>query len=305
MRPTTDHSIRATGSSSAPLCTRFAAAALAVLALLVSPGPARSQSLPGASAADVFVPGFWDPKRRIDKVELPPTTVVRFLTESDYPPFNYVGADGNAAGFNVDLARAICEELRVACTIQTRRFDTLLPALAENRGDAVIASIAPSVQTRRQADFTDPYYRSPARFVALRTNPMQAVTPESLEGRKVAVIAGTAHEAYLRALFTGADVRPYPDAEAARQALRGGEVDLLFGDGFQLAFWLNGSESQGCCAFRGGPFLESRFFGEGIGIAVRRGNDPLRQALNWALFKLWERGRFTDLWLRYFPVSPF
>ena len=57
--------------------------------------------------------------------------------------------------------------------------------------------------------------------------------------------------------------------------------------------------------FRGGPFTESRYFGEGVGIAVRRGNDTLRQAFNWALFGLWEKGRFTDLWLRYFPISPF
>jgi len=62
---------------------------------------------------------------------------------------------------------------------------------------------------------------------------------------------------------------------------------------------------SGCCAFRGGPFLESRFFGEGVGIAVKRGNDLLRQALNWALFRQWEKGSFTDLWLRYFPINPF
>jgi polar amino acid transport system substrate-binding protein len=101
------------------------------------------------------------------------------------------------------------------------------------------------------------------------------------------------------------DVHPYPSADDARAALRRGEVDLLFGDGIALAFWLNGTDSAGCCVFRGGPFLESRFFGEGVGIAVRRGNDLLRQAFNWALFRLWENGKFTDLWLRYFPISPF
>ena len=129
--------------------------------------------------------------------------------------------------------------------------------------------------------------------------------PERLEGKKIAVIAGTAHEAFLKAMFTEAEVRPYPDAEAAREALRKKEVDLLFGDGISLAFWLNGSDSGNCCAFRGGPFLESRYFGEGIGIAVRRGNDLLRLAINWALFQLWEKGAYTDLWLRYFPISPF
>ncbi len=85
--------------------------------LIAAGAPTVAQPVNAPDASAVFVPGFWDPKRRIDKVELPPTTVVRFLTESDYPPFNYAAADGNAAGFNVDLARAICEELRVACTI--------------------------------------------------------------------------------------------------------------------------------------------------------------------------------------------
>ena len=72
-----------------------------------------------------------------------------------------------------------------------------------------------------------------------------------------------------------------------------------------LAFWINGTDSADCCAFSGGPFVESRYFGEGVGIAVRKGNDLLRQALNWALFRVWEKGRYTDLWLRYFSISPF
>jgi polar amino acid transport system substrate-binding protein len=169
----------------------------------------------------------------------------------------------------------------------------------------VIASIAPTADTRRRADFTDPYYRTPARFVARLDSPIADVLPERLEGKKIAVVAGTAHEAYLKAMFTEAQVRAYPNAEAAREALRNKDVDFLFGDGIALAFWLNGADSAGCCSFRGGPFLESRFFGEGIGIAVKRDNDLLRQTLNWALFQLWEKGSFTDLWLRYFPIGPF
>jgi polar amino acid transport system substrate-binding protein len=262
-------------------------------------------STPAQAAPAVTVPGFWDPKRRLDRPALLPTVVIRFLTETDYPPFNYAGADGNPAGLNVDLARLICEELKVACTVQGRRFDTLLAALGENRGDAVIASLAPTPEIRRRADFTDPYYRAAARFVARRDSDIQEVLPERLDAKKIGVAAGTAHEAYLRTFFTEADVRPYPTAEATRQALREGEIDLLFGDGIQLAFWLNGTDSENCCTFRGGPYIDSRYFGEGIGIAVRRGNETLRQALNWALFRLWETGQFTDLWLRYFPVSPF
>ncbi len=281
------------------------ALAVALLPFFAAGSPAAAQNGVAAARAPVAVPGFWDPRRRPERPDLSRIQSIRFLTDLDYPPFDYAGPGGNPAGFNVDLARLICDEIKTTCTIQARRFDMLLDALNSNNGDAVIASIAATAETRRRADFTDPYYRTPARFVARIDSPITDVLPELVEGKKIAVVAGTAHEAFLKEMFTGADVRPYPKANAAREALRNKEVDLLFGDGIALAFWLNGTDSAGCCAFRGGPYLESRYFGEGIGIAVKRGNDLLRQALNWALFRQWEKGSFTDLWLRYFPISPF
>jgi polar amino acid transport system substrate-binding protein len=276
-------------------------------ALAQDNGAAQGNPAPGSAAAaqPVVVPGFWDPRRRPERPDLSKLQAIRFLTDLDYPPFDYAGTDGNPAGFNVDLARLLCDEIKATCTIQARRFDTLLDALDDNRGDAVIASIAPNAETRKRADFTDPYYRTPARFVARADSPIGDVLPELVEGKKIAVVAGTAHEAFLKAMFTGAELKPYPNADAARAALRNKDVDLLFGDGVSLAFWLNGTDSGGCCAFRGGAFTESKFFGEGVGIAVKRGNDLLRQSLNWALFRQWENGKFTDLWLRYFPISPF
>jgi polar amino acid transport system substrate-binding protein len=267
--------------------------------------PAQAAPRPGIGAAPQAVPGFWDPRRRPERPDLSRITVIRFLTETDYPPFNFTGADGNPAGFNVDLARSLCEEIKVTCTIQMRRFETLLDALSSNKGDAIIASMAVTPPLRARLDFTDPYYRAPARFVSRKDQVLAEIRPEYLEGKKVGVIAGTAHEAYLKAMFTDAELHSYPNDDALRTALRRGEVDFIFGDAISLAFWINGTDSGDCCAFSGGPFVESRYFGEGIGIGVRKGNDLLRQALNWALFRVWEKGRYTDLWLRYFSVSPF
>jgi polar amino acid transport system substrate-binding protein len=280
---------------------------VAVCVLLIAPflGAGQVAAEPTGGDPGVRVPGFWDPRRRPEKPDLSRISVIRFLTETDYPPFNFAGPDGNPQGFNVDLARLLCEELKVACTIQMRRFETLVAALNGNQGDAAIASITATLDMRAKVDFTDSYYRTPARFVAKRDSPIDDPLPERLEGKKVAVVAGTAHEAYLKALFTEAEVRPYPSADVARLALRRGDVDLLFGDAISLAFWLNGTDSENCCSFRGGPYIDSRYFGEGIGIAVKKGNDVMRLALNWALFRVWEQGRFTDLWLRYFPISPF
>jgi polar amino acid transport system substrate-binding protein len=284
-------------------------AGLVLGAALIGGTPAGAELAGGDPG--VRVPGFWDPRRRPEKPDLSRVSVIRFLTETDYPPFNFAGPDGNPQGFNVDLARMMCEELRgreqsaFACTIQMRRFETLVSSLNSNQGDAAIASIAASPDMRGKVDFTDSYYRTPARFVAKRDSAIEDPLPERLEGKKVAVVANTAHEAYLKALFTEVEVRSYPSADVARLALRRGDVDLMFGDAITLAFWLNGTDSENCCVFRGGPYIDSRYFGEGVGIAVKKGNDIIRLALNWALFRVWEQGRFTDLWLRYFPISPF
>ena len=204
---------------------------------------------PGTEAAPQAVPGFWDPRRRPDRPDLSRLTVIRFLTETDYPPFNFTGPDGNPAGFNVDLARLLCDEIKVTCTIQMRRFETLLDAITSNRGDAIIASLAVTPQLRARVDFTDPYYRAPARFVSRRDAVMPEIRPEYLEGKKVGAIAGSSHEAYLKAMFTDAELHSYPNDDALRLALRRGEVDFIFGDAISLAFWINGTDSGECCAF--------------------------------------------------------
>ena len=280
-----------------------------LVGLLVSLGGpanvARAQGVTAPSGMTQAVPGFWDPRRRPERPDLSRLTLIRFMTETDYPPFNFTGPDGNPAGFNVDLARLICDELKVACTIQMRRFDTLLDAIASNRGDAIIASLAVTPELRKRLDFSDLYYRTPARFVSRRDTVMPEVRPEWLEGKKVGVVAGSSHEAYLKTMFTDAELHPYPNDDAVRQALQRGEIDFAFGDAISYAFWINGTDSANCCAFSGGPFIESRYFGEGVGIGVKKGNDILRQALNWALFRIWEKGHYTDLWLRYFSVNPF
>ena len=72
-----------------------------------------------------------------------------------------------------------------------------------------------------------------------------------------------------------------------------------------LALWLNGTDAGGCCAFRGGPFLSERYFGEGVGIALRKGNGDLRRLLEYGLKQLHQRGVYADLYLKYFPVGFF
>src|SRR5216117_3952993 len=198
--------------------------ASALMAVGGAAAQAQTQPRPAVEAAPQAVPGFWDPRRRPDRPDMSRLTVIRFLTETDYPPFNFTGADGNPAGFNVDLARALCDEIKISCTVQMRRFETLVDAISSNRGDAIIASMAVTPALRARLDFTDPYYRAPARFVSRRDAVMPEVRPEYLEGKKVGVIAGTSHEAYLKAMFTDAEIKSYGNDDALRLALRRREL---------------------------------------------------------------------------------
>ncbi|MEM8743700.1 MAG: transporter substrate-binding domain-containing protein [Pseudomonadota bacterium] len=242
---------------------------------------------------------------RVPKPDLQDLEQIRFVTDNDYPPFNYLDEEGELTGFNVDLARALCDELSVECSIRQLPWNRLLEALRDGEADAVIASMRVSEKALQQADFTDSYYHTPARFVALKSSPIKAVTPEMLAGRKIGVVARTAHEAYLRDFFPNSEIVRHNSMDEAKAALRDGRTDVLFGDGVSIMFWLNGTDSNGCCEFRGGPFTESKYFGEGIGIAIRKGNRKLRDALNYGLFLVRSEGQFEELHLRYFPLSFF
>jgi polar amino acid transport system substrate-binding protein len=232
-------------------------------------------------------------------------TLLRFLTDGDYPPFNYYDEDNTLTGFNVDVARAICVELALACDIKVRPWAELLPALQKGEADAVIASHALTANALKGVDFSERYYFTPGRFVGKRTLARLDVTPEGLEGRKIGVAKGSAHEAYVRAFFRDSAIRVFETVELARDGLLTGAVDLYFDDGISLAFWLNGTASKACCEFKGGPFMEPRFFGDGVGIALNREDPQLKGQINGALRKLRENGRFEEMVLRYFPLRAF
>lgn len=256
-----------------------------------------------ASAQQPVIPYFWDPQFRLERPETPGLRSILFITDDEYPPLGFTAPDGSLTGFNVDLARAICEELKVTCSIQARRWDTIVETIEKGQADAAIASLAITPAMRKRVDFTAPYYRTPARFVVRKSPQNPPATPEALAGQSIAVQEKTAHEAFLRMFFKNANIRTYGSTADVLRAVRSGDVQNAFGDGVTMAIWLNGQEANGCCAFRGGPFTESKFFGEGVGIAIRKDNQNLRRALDFALMRVAERGIYADLYLKYFPVG--
>lgn len=246
-------------------------------------------------------PNFWDPRATTEETGVPPETI-QFLATDDYPPFSFRDSTGRLTGFNIDLARAICEELNSACSMRIKSFDALIPALMREEGDAIIAGLAPTEANLKTMRFSDTYVGLPARFVTLRDKEVLAI-PEELDGETIAVVAGTLHERFLQRFFTLSDIVSYETREEARAALMAGKAKVYFGDGLSLSFWLNGAASQDCCEFAGGPWLEPGYFDRGLAIAFRA-DDILRQrAIDDALRRLQAKGTYSELYLRYFPIS--
>jgi polar amino acid transport system substrate-binding protein len=275
----------------------LAAAALAVIALL----PAQAF----AQVRNDIVPDTWQGDVLRPKPDMHGLEKLRFITDSDYPPFHYFDEVGALTGFNVDLAKAICEALEVQCEVKDVDWTEIYPTLDRGEADAAIASIRISAESLEKADFSFRYYATPARFVAQKTNELKEIDPDTLEGKKVGVAKGTGHEAYLKQFFPDVAVATFDSVEDAEKALKGGAIDFVFGDGIGLTFWINGVSSEGCCEFRGGPYLDAKFFGEGVGIAVKKGNGQLAEILNYGLEQVHASGRYEELFLRYFPMSFF
>lgn len=283
----------------------LAAAVLAApLAAQEADAPAAAQPAPAARLPEAVIPNFWDPRAPREAAAVPPGRTVRFLTSGDFPPMHFIGADGAPTGFVVELARAACEEAGVTCTIQVRPFPGLVAALDGAEGDAIAAAIRVTGDLRARHAVTRPFFRFPARLAARHAD-AAAFSLESVVASRVAVVAGTAHEAYVETFWPQAARVPFETLTDAQDALREGAVDLLFADGLALALWIGGRASEECCTFASGAFLDSRFFGEGVGFVFRSGDEALALAFDNALARLWEKGEYAEIFLRFFPVSPF
>lgn len=280
--------------------SRFAG--LAVIAGMLLSLAAGAQT-PPAPSGDFPVPRF----RHIDPSESPPDTkqlgTIRFLADADFPPFSYRDQQGALTGFSVAVAEAVCAELRLTCEFLLKPWEEIEGALGNREGDAVLSGIRISERTLKTLDFTRPYLRTLGRFAARAESLPLSVDPRSLADKRLGVVAGTTHEAFLKQRFPRSSIQPYDNDTAAREALKAGAVDALFGDGFQLMFWLSTPASEKCCLLVPGAYAEPVGISVPIAIAVRREANGLRQALDYGLDRIQADGTYEKLYRQFFPMS--
>ncbi|MEM1377296.1 MAG: transporter substrate-binding domain-containing protein [Pseudomonadota bacterium] len=271
---------------------------------------ALSLSVLCAGASADGLPKIIDPGLLTTKPSLDGLLRFRFVTTLDFPPFNFADENKKPTGFNVDLARAICVELAIEarCEIQAVPWEELNGALGGRRAEAIIAGYEPTAEFRTQYRLSEPYFRFPARIVARVDNlaDKEAALASTVSGKsRIGVIDGSSHAAFLENFFPEKQLTKFPDTSPLYNALQGGEVDAIFTDGVSASFWLVSDAANGCCDFSGAPVFHPDYFGRGMVIAVRAGDATLQNALNFALKELEAKGTTEEIFVRYFPKSPF
>lgn len=228
---------------------------------------------------------------------------VRIGVEGAYPPFSQVTPEGELKGFDIDIAKALCEEMQVECELVPQDWDGIIPALNAKKFDAIVASMSITEERKKKVDFTDKYYQTPAKFVRKKGSGIE-ITEEGLDGKVVGVQRATIHDAYLTDNYGDTvEVKRYATQDEAYLDMEAGRVDLLLADSVALDQGFLQTPAGQDFEFVGPELTDPKWFGPGAGIAVRKDDEELKQKLNQAIAAIREDGTYKKIQDKYFDFD--
>jgi lysine-arginine-ornithine-binding protein len=228
---------------------------------------------------------------------------VRVATEGAYEPFNWVDKDGKLRGFDVDITNALCERMKVKCTIVAQDWDGIIPGLLAKKYDAIVASMSITDERKQKVDFTDRYYKTPARFVAKKGSGLK-ISKEGLKGKSVGVQRATIHANYLEDNYKDVvTIKQYDTQENANIDLANGRLDAILADSTALLFGFLSKPEGKAFEFVGPDLTDRKWFGDGAGIAIRKEDKDLRDLFNKAIAEIRKDGTYKKINDKYFPFD--
>jgi len=222
---------------------------------------------------------------------------IRVAVEGAFPPFNYVGADNQIGGFDVDIAKAICEKMKAECTFTVQDWDGLIPALQAGKFDTIISSMSITDERKKVIDFSRPYYQSPSSFVAPKSAGIKDTSPEALKGKTIGAQSSTVQAIELEEKYKDSDIKLYPTQDEVNLDLVSGRIDMLFVDKLPGLEWLKTTDGA-CCEFVGTDLPT-----DGVGAAVRQSDTDLRDQISEAIVAIKADGTYDKINAQYFPFS--
>lgn len=237
---------------------------------------------------------WWLPVQAADQ------QVVRLASDFTYPPFNYKDAKGQPAGFDIEIAAALCQAANFKCEWTTQDWDGLIPALLARKSDVIMASMRITEERKKRILFTNKYYQTPARFVA-KSHADFTIDKSGLTGKNIGVQIGTIHDNYVTEKFGDvANIKRYKGQDEVYLDLESGRLDAAFGnaDQLQLAF-LDKPLGKGF-ALVGAPVTDKAYVGEGTALALRKQDKKLAEAFNKAIAEIRQNGTYDKIASKYF-----
>lgn len=221
---------------------------------------------------------------------------LRIGTEGAYPPFNNIDKAGNAVGFDVDIAKALCAEMKVECEIiAPLEWDSILIGLKKKKYDAVVASMSITEERKKAVDFTAPYYSNNLTMVAKKGS---SIDPMMLKGKSVGAQRATIAANYVTDTLKGVNAKLYDTQENAYLDLASGRIDLLVSDKLPAYDWLRSEQGKGYEFVGKAIDVDDK-----IGIAVRKKDDGLRLKMSAAIKAIVDNGTYAKINAKYFPFS--
>jgi len=235
---------------------------------------------------------------------LPAAADLGICVEGTYPPFSETRPDGSIAGFDIDIAHALCAEIGETCHLVKTSWDRMIPSLLGKQCDAIVASMSDTAERRKQIDFTDTYYKAPVRFVG-RAGAAITDTAEGMKGRTVGVQRGTVNQVYMAAHYPATPLKLYGNQEHVLLDLTLGRLDAVLGEAPALDVgFLRTPAGQGYAFFGSGHF-DPAIQGDGAAIGVRKADIDLRDRLSAAIAAIRDDGTYDDIAGRYFDFDIF
>jgi polar amino acid transport system substrate-binding protein len=231
--------------------------------------------------------------------------VLKIGTEGAYPPFNNLTADGKLEGFDIDIANALCDEMKVKCEFVTQDWPGIIPALEAGKFDAIIASMSITDERKQKVDFTNKYYNTPSAIVVSKDSDIKGVSKEDLAGKTIGVATSTTHFTYAEQTYTDSTIKGYPSSQEEQLDLANGRLDAIQDDISVLEEWLKTTDGA-CCKLLGVPQPQPvEIFGEGAGIAIRKGETDLVNKFNAAIEAIRANGKYKEINDKYFSFDVF
>ena len=228
---------------------------------------------------------------------------LKVAIDPTYEPFTFKTADGKPTGFDVDIATALCEEIKRKCVFVEQGWDSMIPGLMARKYDAIISSMSITEERLKQVDFSDKYYSTPSRVLVKKD--VKYTDPASIKGKKIGVLKASTQEKYALGELkpAGVEVISYEAQDQVYLDIRSGRLDGTVADVLEVqGGFLNKPGSDGF-QLVGPALFMPKYFGTGIGVALRKGQGPLKDQINAAIKTLRANGKYKTINDKYFKFD--